>query len=368
MWKNNKTVSRSTFLLSLTTLTFVFGCPFRHEEITVARDGSVKMSVHFEGTEEELAVFDAVPTKEAGWAVDRRVEKQKDDEKEKHILEAVRSFAAGESLPRDFAAPGQKDADLILDFPTEIRREKRADGLYITFRRVYTPRAWAQTDYWRERFIDDDIKKLTEKGVETLTNAERTKVIMSLVAVEAYKQAEFAESAMVQVAVDATPEIWLKARTALLDVYDVEHVKYDALVEKCEAAPASDRASCYDAETASLARRATEAFVDSLRRESGWGTGQIGAFEKALERAKHRHEITERLGGHAFKVELTLPGKLVAHNADRGENDEPSVPEAGSITTAAETASFRWEFDGRAFRDRPFELVAVTRIQDGAER
>ncbi|GEM_PF-998574 len=366
MWKRKQRVLTVT---SLTMLAFVFGCPFRHEEINVARDGSVKMTVHFEGAEEELAAFDAVPTKEAGWVVERRVEKsKKDEEKDKHFLEAVRSFGPGEALPKNFAAPEQKDAELVLNFPTDFRREKRADGTYFTFRRVYTPRAWAQTDFWRECFIDDDIKKLTEKGVETLTNEERTKVIVALVAVEAHKQAEFAQSAMAQIAADAMPETWLKARTALLNVYDVDRVKYDALVEKCEAAPAAERSSCYDTETTALARRAQQAFVESLGRESGWGAGRIEAFEKAFEWAKHRHEITERLGGHAFKIELTLPGTIVAHNADRGEGDEATVAEGGSIEAGTETASFRWEFDGRAFRDRPYELIAVTRIPNDAER
>jgi len=363
MWKSQQ---RVLTMMSLTLLALVSGCPFRHEEINVARDGSVKMAVRFEGTEEELAAFDAVPTKEAGWAVERRVEKKKDDEKDTHILKADRSFAPGETLPKNFAASEQKDADLVLNFPTEVRREKRTDGTYFTFRRVYTPRAWAQTAYWRERFIDDEVKKLSEKGLATLTNEERTKVIVSLVAVEAFKQADFAQAAMAQVAGDAAPEVGLKARSALLDVYDYEHVKYDAWVERCEATVAPDRPACYDAETTSLARRANDAFVESLRRESGWGASQIEAFEKALERAKHRHEITERLSGHAFKIELTLPGKVVAQNADRGESDEPTV--AGTDSTATETVSFRWEFDGRAFRDRPYELVAVTRVPNDAER
>lgn len=361
MCTNNGRAWRRRSLMLMATLPFLTGCPFRHESIEVARDGSVRMKVRFEATPDELRAFDAVPTKEGGWAVERRTERsQEDDKKETEILEAEQSFTPGTALPSSFAPPNGADADLVLEFPTEVRRERRADGTYFTFRRVYRPRPWAQTDYWREKFIDDDIKRLSEKGIENLDADDRTKVISALASVEAHSEAEYAMAAVARVAPAAAPEVGLRARAALLWVYDPDHTNYEALVAKCETGTESARASCFDAETAALAQKANDAFRTSLRDFGGWEADRVSAFQRAYEREKRRHEITERVSGHAFEVMVMLPGRLVAHNADETEKQAEDPKEAHFAD--ADSVAFVWKFDGRAFRDRPHALVAVTMI------
>ena len=75
----------------------------------------------------------------------------------------------------------------------------------------------------------------------------------------------------------------------------------------------------------------------------------MAEFNKAYERAKLSHAITEQVGGHLFQVEVEMPGRIVAHNADKVDSDNgPAV----------------WEFSGEAFRDRPWEIMITSRVQD----
>ena len=123
------------------TLAAFAGCVERDEEIVIAPDGSVVMTLTHKGDEENILGSDAMPSAASGWEVTRSTEKEND--KTRYVLKSERRFAAGEQLPRTFAAAGDPDVDLYLDFPTTLRIEKRADGTYYYFRRVYTPRRWA---------------------------------------------------------------------------------------------------------------------------------------------------------------------------------------------------------------------------------
>lgn len=336
--------------LACLVLSACWGCVERSEVITVARDGSVIIELEHEGSEEELTTGDAMPSIESGWNVVRST--KKDGDQVKHILTTRRRFAPREELPRTFAAPNDAQAGLYLDFPTTVRMERRPDGMYYYFHRVYTPRRWAYVQHWQDAFIDDDIRKLGEKPAEELTPEEQLQIAQAFARVEALKQLEFTKIAMAKSHPDLPVERRLIARRALIDVY-TENDDLERIFELCEDLPDEERGSCFDEQAERLLAKGYAAFVESLQRDTDLSDAQVARFQQAYERAKRYYEITDALGGHSFEIAVRMPGVIVAHNAF---GDEVEEEENGMSNVA-------FQFDGKAFRDRALEMIVVSRVE-----
>ncbi len=380
--------NRLALLMTATTLTLGagVGCVLREEKITVSRDGAVAIALEISGKVEELTGGDAMPSAESGWEVNRRIEEDKEEGEvvEKLVLTSERNFAPGETLPRTFAADYDPDADLYLDFPTEVRIEPRADGDYYIFRRSYTPRRWAYMQYWQDVVFDEEVQELGKKPVEELSRDERRDVIEAFATVEAYRQVQLAEAALAESVPELSIDRKLRARHALLGAYEkydllagesskvhafakdvltpvepdvpTPREKVDQVIEQCDTLTDDERNECYDSAAAELLSAAHDAYVTSLREESGLDAVQLVRFERSYERAQRYYDLTGQLGGQHFEIVVQLPGTVVAHNGDKVKIDE----ETGTLGVL-------WEFDGRAFRDRNHELVFVSRVDRGTE-
>ena len=344
MIRNHTLMLTVTAILSLVAGT---GCPWRKEVIKIASDGTVAMRLTYSATAEELERFDALPSPETGWEVSKTVEIE--DDKEKHTLTATQTFASGGELPQTHAPDDDPGADLCLAFPTTLSIEERADGVYYHFHRVYTPRRWAYVQYWKDLFIDNDIKKLGEKPPEELTADEKLQIVVAFAGIEAFKQLEFAKTALLECEPDHQPEYRLLARRALLDVYEEDNDYFRAVVELCEQAPEDERGECFNHETERILAEGYAAFTQSLREDADFRAYQLAAFEWAYGRAERYFEITDELGAHNFEIEVEMPGTVIAHNGDDSDD-----------ATGADVVE--WTFDGRAFRDRPYELMAISRV------
>ena len=210
---------------------------------------------------------------------------------------------------------------------------------------MYAPRDWAYVQLWADLGLDDNIKKLGEKKPEELTHEERVQIIKAFAGVEGYKQMELAQRALKESDEHLKPDHWLMARKALLNVYE-ESVDWDEIARRVENLSNEERDQTFERESKRILEEAHQAFVGSLKRDAGYDREQIAKFEAAYERAKKYYDITNQLGGHAFEIHVTMPGTLVAHNGDKADDD-------GTV---------KWEFDGKAFRDRPYELLVTSRL------
>ena len=365
----------------LTGLAVCTGCFLRTETITIGRDGAVTMEVKFEGSAEEHETFDALPTRQSGWEVLESFRMEEGEKK--YTVESSRRFGPDEELPSGYAAAADPDADLVLEFPTSVRVEERRDGRYFFFRRVYAPRKWAYIQHWQDVFFDSDMKRLGEKPVEELTREQRRKIIQAFGSVEAHKQLEFARAALAEIHLNVPIEHRLMARESLLHVYrgcgflagdhsakgsgeellapvgpsaDGTSDYLDRLIERCDSQ--DDVGDCYDTEATRLLDEARGAFVLSLRDEARLGGVGLAHFTEAYQRAERYHAITEQVGAHQFEITVSVPGTIIAHNADEIE--------AGADEGAGQSAA-TWRFDGSAFRDRPHELVVVSRLTPAEE-
>lgn len=375
--------NRFTMTASLVML-FCPACVLREETITISRSGAALIELEITGTEAELTGGDAMPSSDGGWEVERRIKKENDEEK--LVLTTSRRIALGETMPRSLADPDDPDADLYLEFPTEVRVERRADGTYYFFHRSYTPRRWAFVQYWHDVFMDDDVKKLGERPLGELKRDDQRKIIQAFASVEARRQVELAGAALLECGVDVPVEEMLWARLALLAVYKSYDLlseensavafgeafpapaekedaandtdELDRLIDGCEGVSDDRRDTCYDAAAVRLFDEARSAYTDSLRDGGSLTRAELAAFSRSYHRAQRRYEITDALAGHHFETTVVMPGTIVAHNANELQRDE-STGQTGAL----------WRFDGRAFRDRTHQLWAVSRVGfDEADR
>ncbi len=323
------------------------GCLRRKESVQVSADGTVTIQLEYSGKEDVWNTLDALPSEQAGWKLATTTEKK--DGEEQKVVRSVRRFSADERLPGTFAAPNDDHRDLVLHFPTTVQREKRGTNTYYHFRRVYAPRTWAYIQIWHDQTFDEDVKKIAEKDLGELSREDRARLVGAFAEFESAKQVEFAKTAWEYAFPTAPQDHWLLARRALLDSY--EEIDYEKIVNLIEDAPSDQRDGLLAAEADRILRRGLERMIDSARR-LGHDDEKLAGFRREIDRAKRAYDITDQLGGQIFEIEVQMPGRIVAHNADKSDGD-------GAVT---------WEFSGEAFRDRPHEILVTSCVEGGEDR
>jgi hypothetical protein len=318
------------------------GCLRRKERFEISSDGRVTIRLEYRGNETDWRTEDAMPSRESGWDIEES--KETEDDEEIRVIRATRTFAPGESLPANFVPSGSSNPDLYTAFPTSVRLEKRPDGLYVHFNRTYTPRRWAYVDYWRKKFISEDIEKLAEKRAADLTREERIKLLKAFAAVEAHKRAEFALAALRACDSPLATEYGVRSWRTILDVY--QEIDVDRLLQVFESTDDAQREAEFDRESQRLMRQAHESLMASLPAVSDDDRNKIAQFGREYHRVQKAHKITEQTGAHFFEIHVQMPGRIVAHNADKIAEDGTAV----------------WEFSGEAFRDRAHEIMMISRV------
>ncbi len=382
---------RTTWLFGIivaTSFVAIAGCVERKETIRIAPNGAVSMALEYTADPGDFDTPVAFPSPESGWVVDRRSEFD-DKGKEMVILTSSRAFAPREVLPSNFAAKGDRDASLYLQFPTTIRVEQRADGTFMHFKRVYIPREWAQIEYWRDRLIGDDIKKLGDKQLVDLSIEEKARIVRAFATFELFKHMELAKSAIEKLGDRVPQDTWLRTRMILTGQY--EDMDWEAFVAQFEADVSkgtvgaadvsgasadssktvksndangegtkdsaddatedhAERVARYDAAAKNLLRETMQVAVAELKATANLDESQMGMLHKEFMRSQKAYDITDSLGAHSFQIKVIMPGEIVGHNGDKIDDDD------GGII---------WEFDGKGFRDRSFELAATAKLAGG---
>ncbi|MCA9254343.1 MAG: hypothetical protein KDA33_01840 [Phycisphaerales bacterium] len=329
--------TKTTIVAALCLLMAGAGCLKRREMIEVRPDGGAAMVLEFEGSQEDLAGPTALPTAADGWRVSQSKGKRANEDV--HIYTASADFAPGAALPSGYGDAG----GVHLTFPTEIHREERPDGVYLRFRRIYEPRPYARTQYWNDRYIDDDIRKISEKPIDGLNQDERTKLLHAFANVQSHQQLEALAMAVSAATPDVPIESRLAARARLLDVY--ERFDYAGLADSIKGLSEEEANAKIVQIGEAIPKDADQAYIDTLATMAKLDAHQLAALRASLEQERLRRRITDASRSQTFQIELTMPGEIVATNADQVED-----------------GGLKWEFDGRAFCDRPYELVAISKL------
>ncbi|MGB0714652.1 MAG: hypothetical protein ACPGXK_02170 [Phycisphaerae bacterium] len=331
------------------------GCLEREEKIVVSMDGSVDITLHYKGTQEEFDTLHASPFE----AEPTRLENTKD----KYEVSQSWHFAAGDQLPGSYASA---DDSQHLAFPTAVTVESTHEGTYYTFRRTYQPRRWNYIDYWHRQILEnEDITELGEKDSQTLTLEERMEIVLAFANAEALRQIEMTDRAWKKSRSDAVTGVeltaHLKARRALLAIYDEDAIKQQ--IEPCLMLMDEPREQCLQRRGEQVVEAARRAYFATLADTLSLAEHQ--AVRQAYETEREYHQITSDTGGHSFEISVTLPGRIVEHNGlDKEVEDHTAEEDKGGKATA-QTVS--WQFMGQAFRDRSHEIVAVSFVPTTGE-
>lgn len=322
--------------------TLVAGCLERKETIRVTRDGAAEIRLEYTGAAADFEGGDALPQDGvAGWNVElKHVAK---DDSEEIELRGRLEIAAGKPLPDSFAESGDEAHKTSLRFPTTIKVEKRRDGTYYHFRRTYEARQHARFEIYRTAAGGDEkLKELGGKEPSEMTDEQRREVIAVLRAVEAGKRAEFVSAAAATMREKWPQHYGLLLRQAVLDVFN--NADMDPLVALLASEADAERDAAINRAGDELVSGAREV-LEALLKEWQVPRGETSAFFAAYDEQEQRRVVTEDLADERWKIELVLPGELVAHNG-----------------VAQEDGSVLWEFDASALNDREQELMATSRV------
>lgn len=314
------------------------GCLERIEAITVRPDRSADVVSLFKGDESDMNAGDALPTAGRTWAVEQTTTKAADGG-DKVERKATLSVPAGAEFPGTYAVDASAMA-VSLRFPTEVTTEVRGDGVYYHFSRVYEGRSDAPYTLTKRRLEDDKkLRALAEADITTLTRADRTTLIEAFRDMELDKYGQFVAAGVKAITgipqdtalrIDAAVKAAARGfdTTAALDLLDQAEsperdAKIAALAVKFDVSMRDALTAAVDAEPLSAKDRT--------------------AFIAACDTERLRRDVTEDLMDERWEVRLTLPGEVVAHNAD-----------------GVDGTTLIWKFDGAALMDMDKELRATS--------
>ncbi len=315
------------------------GCLKRTERFSVQPDGRVDLAVTLMGDADDFNGRDPLLTAHApGWSVSEE-RNTRDDGTVEVTRTGQRSVAPGAAIPDSYAPPGSENADVCLRFPTSLTVEKRADGTYYHFRRVYAGRAAATIEYHKERIFQGELKDLIEQDPDTLSPEQQRSLIVAFIELEKEKALEFARGAGDELA-DAIPQdARLAAEAAVRGVYD--SISVDWAVDLMTAPDKGDRIG---AEAERIVAEAKAAVRSALNKQ-GIPATLVERFAAVHDRQMRRYAVTEDLGDESWEVRVSLPGVIIGHNGDKLDGGEVV-----------------WEFEADAIRDRDCVLMVTSRV------
>jgi hypothetical protein len=357
-------------------LLLAIGCIRRTERFVILPDGSGWATVVIHSDPEDIRSGDAMPSEASGWQTAER--RQQKDDREEVIRLAVRRLAAGEAIPSSYAEPGTPLARAALQFPTDVTIERRADGTYYHFRRAYRPRRAAQIEYHRAQILESDrLKSITRKAPGEMTEEDRQELATALIAFEAARAGEMVNLAALSLGPALPAEAWLTARDRVTDVYQSPE-----LLKRMRSLIHKDNADDASAAMEQAVRREARQAMEAALAESRLPASTVDAFLAAWDHVQAEYEVTADLADEEIEVWVTLPGRIIAHNAEKAPEpatlmfDAERETEAGFPPLAdvlrgyakeAQAAGMdrgfeqvTWTFEGKATYDREVILMATS--------
>jgi hypothetical protein len=316
------------------------GCLERKETIRIDRDGSVRMRVELKGDPGDFATGDALPDEKAGWRVQEEV-RTKDDGKEEQLRLAEQRFLPDEPLPDSYADPRGPNYETALQFPTTLTIERRPDGTYYHFKRVYRARPNAPYVYYQQLF-EEKLKQFSGRSPAELTTDERREFVGLLRTIEGLKQAEYVRAGAAALEEEWPQHYGLLLRQALLDYFERQDL--EPLLELLGMPQSEER----DAEIDRLSKEFLDgipAVLTEQLKKLRVPRAAMDTFFAALETEEARRAVTEDLNDEKWEVRVEMPGEIVAHNGH--SLDGPAV---------------EWIFDGKALMDRDQSVMVTSRL------
>jgi hypothetical protein len=329
------------------------GCLERKEKLVISADGSATLTLAFKTDSlDELDQGDAAPTIDGGWWIEQRSQRKRmpvvpigeDPRREpqmEHLRTAELHLPAGVPWPANYAAIGDVDPDVYLQFPTSLTIERRADGVYYHFRRVYQPRQWAQLDLMRQSLQEE----LEKAAADELGERRSVELARTLAQLEVIKHLHWARQAFRAAAADLPQDVWLSLATSLGRVGT--EVDVQPLVRLVAAPKGIERnQDAVQQELVALRDWIDRRMEEKIKSVPGFGGRHLAAFLRRYDWHRRSYEVTEDLGDDQFEITVQMPGEIVGTNA-----------------LSVQDATVAWAFPGSAVRDREVELMVSSRVR-----
>lgn len=320
------------------------GCVEREEKIRIHEDGSANVSILFKADGWDELYPGRVPASSEGWRLTKTTATLADG-KVKYNLSADKEFGPGVALPNTYAHDGLDDAHLHLVFETSLVTEKRDDGTYYHFQRVYKKRDWAHVALLKEIVPDNRMRNLMKKDPKELPLFEREALLRGMTEVELYKKLAFARGAFLQV----TPGLpgqdgWLKLFNEVLDLRaSLDYRKLAQLLGREDATSDEALAEAADRFEQSILQN----LQAGLRMHCGYDETQEQSFFKRYHELEKGYRISEDIEGESFNIAIEMPGEIIGCNVKHVDG-----------------AKAVWEFTGKALKDRDHELLISSRVSN----
>lgn len=329
-------------------LLFLAGCLDREETIQIEPDGSCTLQVQAKGDPNDVRSGDCLPSQATGWDVAETTTRDAEG-KETLTLTAKRSVPAGAPLPGSYAPAGDPVEPLALAFPTTIEVERRPEGTYYHFRRVYAGREWNVVEYHRTRLLEtDEMKKIAGKDPAKCTPEERAALVRALFDLARNETSTYLHQAGADMKPPLPQQAFLDALRAAMAPY--EKATLPAQATDLLARGATDEIVALAVQIEEDVKHATEVSL----RASGLPETTVRAFSDRCAFHRRRREISNDLGDENWLVTVVLPGRVVGHN---------SLDSA----VGSETDRVTWKFDGKALFDRDVVLMASSFVAKGGD-
>src|SRR4030095_11052075 len=138
-----------------------------------------------------------------------------DDAKTTPTLRAESLFSAKKHRLADgYGTPSDITDGVCLTFPTSVTFEKRRDGVYCHFSRIYQPRAWATIEQLREAMVQEPLGDIAGEPSEW-TPAQRIAITQALARFEIEKNITFVRAAWVEALANQPHDGYLAMRDDL---------------------------------------------------------------------------------------------------------------------------------------------------------
>jgi len=346
------------------------GCLRRIEIIEIAPDGSAKLTTYVEGDEEDVRNGLAQPSEAAGWTVEER--KEQDSDQNRVILTARRQIPADQPHPETYAAHAPGSPRLDLHWSTSIRVERRPDGTYYHFSRRYSPRLWAQFDYFQKQLIETgEIRELAGKDPKELSDGQRVQLAEKFIEVEKLRTIELIAYASASCTF-LPQEVLLNAQQAIVPLFGDARLHAET-VEILRGQAGGDAMNRLESRLVQQVR----ATVEKTFTDAGIDAQRIREFQRIYDQIRADYSLSSDLGDDFFAVAVRMPGRIIAHNCFSEEfqpaDTAAAEPDFAQAVIANEDFPrgldrVGWKFDGNALYDRQVVLMATSFVPATADK
>ena len=319
------------------------GCVERKEFITVKQDGSVTLRIAVSGDPEDMESGAPALARARGWQFNEKREKD-DEDKETITRTAETTVGPNEKIPTTDPTGDPEGEALALRHPTDLTLERRRDGVYYHFRRVYEARPWAYINYWRQVLIEEPLERGGDVPPEELADVKKQELVQNIIHFEGLKHLAIARRAAESLHPPLAQDRWLQIHQAVMKT--LEAVDTDQVLELLEAQYEESEEGMDGDRLAELAGRLNEQIQDavySTLRDLSLSRRYIAVFQQAVAGEARAFAITEDYGHEYWEVLVAMPGRIVAHNGRLTDDD-----------------SIEWGFHGRALYDRDIEMMVTS--------